>query len=297
MSSKEKPTIVRIVRKKKHDEHGSHGAWKVAFADFMTAMMCLFLVLWITSMDQQTKSTIEGYFKDPTGKSEMLAGGMGPLGAQPTAGIRINPLAAMREAEKARFETAKDNIEEAFERTPEFAAMQEYVEISITTEGLKIELVDAEESFFFEPGRATLKPKASRMLSIIASELGKLNNRIVMEGHTDASPYRSGAVYTNWELSADRANAARRVMSQTGLKQNQVFEVRGYGASKLRKADNPNHFSNRRVSILAKYTEIEDQPWHARGRVESPAPATVEKDMEQKVREDIQQKIESLKKN
>src|SRR5690606_5156180 len=149
-------------------------------------------------------------------------------------------------------------IEEALKENEAFIGMREFIEIRITEEGLVIEMLDSEESFFFEVGSATVKPKARNLFALIAEEVGKLPNPVVFEGHTDAAPFRAGSNYTNWELSVDRANSVRVIMTDSGLRNGQTSEVRGYGPNQLRRPEDPTHYSNRRVSILARYLEASD---------------------------------------
>jgi chemotaxis protein MotB len=261
---KHEQNVIRIVKKK--GGHAAHhgGAWKVAYADFVTAMMAFFLVMWIISMDQPVKEDIQNYFNNPfsasqskAGISQLAAGGESPIaygmvGAMNAKNWRDLAL----EAQKDQFKKAESNIEHELSDQPELTTFKEHVEISINNNGLLIELVEAENSLFFKTGSAEIPQATRTLLGLIGRELGHLSNPISIEGHTDTMPYPAEAEYTNWELSADRANAARRILERTGLKRHQVVEVRGYADSRLRNPSNPTHYSNRRVSIMVNYQGI-----------------------------------------
>jgi chemotaxis protein MotB len=253
MPDKPRP-VIRRVKKVAGGHHSS--AWKIAFADFMTVMMAFFLVMWIVGLDDSIKSNVESYFNDPLGRAGLPAGAMIPSpGSSPGGTIAIIPLNADRGTQDEIFEEAKNRIEESLGNLSGIEELRDFIEITITDEGLLIEMIDAEESYFFETGSAQLKPQARRVFAVIAAELGRLPNRVLFEGHTDATPFRPGTGQSNWELSAERANAVRRVTEATGLRNGQVAEVRGYAAERLRNSADPHHFSNRRVSIIARYLE------------------------------------------
>ncbi|MGE3957566.1 MAG: flagellar motor protein MotB [Vicinamibacterales bacterium] len=263
---KEQPVI--IIKKGGHGHGGHHGgAWKVAYADFVTAMMAFFLVMWLVSQKQEVKAAVGGYFRDP---SVFDAQGQGLLpgakaGVDPSGTPMMNPPEEMAaEVEKKRLETAAEHIKEKLVGQPEFASLRDQIEMQITSEGLRIELSDRSGSSFFDSGSALMRGESARILSVIASEIGQLENDLFIEGHTDARPYTSQEQYTNWELSADRANAARRVMMREGIRPAQLKGVRGYADTQLHVED-PKDPRNRRVSILvrsqvaAKTEKIADQ--------------------------------------
>ena len=152
------------------------------------------------------------------------------------------------------FKEIEKAIQKEMEKTPEFRSLKDSVNIQLTDEGLRIELIEKTSSLFFDSGRAELKPTTSHLLRMIAQQLGKLSSPIVIEGHTDSEPLHGANGYSNWELSTDRANSARRAMDGHGLQKNQVMAVRGYADRKLRVPGNPKHFSNRRVSILVGFS-------------------------------------------
>lgn len=264
MSEDKHQTPIRIVVKKKG--HGGHhgGAWKVAYADFVTAMMALFIVLWIVGQNNAVKQAISAYFKDPT----VFTGGSGihaALSSSPPAPVLFpkqeekQPLSKAlqtlqtqtdltnREMEKLKIEGAK--IEKAISSITSFEKFKDKIKISVTEEGMKIELIENKEGLFFDVGSAKVKPETVKLLKIIGGEIGKLSNKVIIEGHTDAMPYVTPG-YSNWELSADRANSARILLIENGLKRDQVREIRGYADMFLKHPDKPNDFSNRRVNII-----------------------------------------------
>ncbi len=149
-------------------------------------------------------------------------------------------------------EEVKKRISEIIAQLPELSRLKDQVALEITDEGLRIELLDKENSNFFDLGSANLKPETQEVLKIIARELGKLPNHVGVEGHTDSRPYGTKN-YTNWELSADRANAARRLMEDAGVKPGQVVSVRGCADRQLRNPKDPLDFQNRRVSIMVMF--------------------------------------------
>jgi chemotaxis protein MotB len=148
-----------------------------------------------------------------------------------------------------------DKIQQEMSKTENLKDLMKQIKMEFTKEGLRIELVEESQSFFFDVGTSHLKNEAVLILTLIAKELGKLQNDVVVEGHTDARPYLGGNGYTNFELSAERANSARRILMDTGLRGKQIVEIRGYADSRLRNKLNPLDDTNRRISILVKYDE------------------------------------------
>lgn len=263
-SAHHEPTEPRIVKKKKAHQAAHGGAWKVAYADFVTAMMALFIVLWIMSQSQSIRLNVAQYFKNPG----LLPGATGLLetsdigGKMPTPGHSqelqtpspvhpdVNPAAS----DRGSLEEVKKRITEVIAQLPELRRLKNQVSLEITDEGLRIELLDRESSHFFDIGSANLKPETKELLKVIAQELGKLPNHVTIEGHTDSRPY-GGKDYTNWELSADRANAARRVMEEDGVKKGQITSVRGCADRQLRNQKDPMDVQNRRVSIVVRFQD------------------------------------------
>jgi chemotaxis protein MotB len=241
---------VRIVVKKKGHRGGHHGgAWKVAYADFVTAMMALFIVLWIVGQSNGVKQAIAAYFKDPgVFSSGTSTGGIHQGASLPVPKPEPGTVTSVQmEMEKLRSEGKK--IEQLIASNPAFEKFKDKVEISVTKEGMRIELIENSEGLFFDVGSAKVKGETVQLLTKISDEVGKMANNVIVEGHTDARPYVTPG-YSNWELSADRANATRKLLEEHGLRKDQVREVRGYADRHLRSPDKPTDFSNRRVSIL-----------------------------------------------
>jgi chemotaxis protein MotB len=244
-----------IVIKKKASHGGHHGgAWKVAYADFVTAMMALFIVLWLLNTSKQIQEAIGGYFKDPTGSSKKV--GTALMGSGENLKISKDDMSHL-----------KEQLQKSMQRMANFEKLKNHVEMTVTSEGLRIELLEGEGGTFFQSGVAQPSDDGSNILLTLAQELGKLPNRITIEGHTDAKPYAGARDYDNWELSADRANAARRFMQQNGLGEKQVSQVRGYADQRLRKPEDPDDRSNRRISLIVQYVPKPDP------EDEDPAPA------------------------
>lgn len=232
---------------KKVSGHGGHhgGAWKVAYADFVTAMMSLFIVLWLMNTNKPIKDAISGYFKDPAGTSDKAGSTL------TGAGMNI----AVRKDDMAKI---KDELEKQIKSLPDFEKLKKHIEMTITEEGLQIDLTEDEKGTFFELGSAVPSPSGKELLVALAQELGKLPNHISIEGHTDSKPYSGGGMtgYSNWELSVDRSNAARRIMQgSAGLGAKQVSQVRGFADQRPRVKDSPDAASNRRISLIVEYTE------------------------------------------
>jgi chemotaxis protein MotB len=230
-----------IVIKKKGGHAGHHGgAWKVAYADFVTAMMALFIVLWLLNSSKKIQDAVGGYFRDPHGTADKA--GKDIVGS---AGGSIVPHDNMQELKK--------QLEKAISGVPNFDKLKNHIEMTVTPEGLRIELLEAGNSTFFESGSSKPSRDGQDIVIALAQQLGKLPNKLTVEGHTDAKPYATVTTYGNWELSADRANAARRLIQQNGVRQDQVMQVRGYADQSLRKPDQPLDPSNRRISLIVHY--------------------------------------------
>ncbi len=245
-----------IVIKKKGGHGGHHGgAWKVAYADFVTAMMALFLVMWLMNATPEVKKAVSSYFKDPQGTGKKTGTNVANSGES----VTLN---------KNTVKDLKDKLEEAIKKQPEFQKLKNNVEMTITPEGLRIELLETEKGMFFNTGAAVPTDVGKDLLVKLASELVKLkNNPLMIEGHTDSIPYGK-AEYSNWELSTDRANAARRILQETGMAEHQITQVRGFADQRLRVPTKPDDASNRRVSIIVGYaTPVEpDEPEKGEGK-------------------------------
>jgi chemotaxis protein MotB len=235
-----------IIKRKKavHAHHG--GAWKVAYADFVTALMALFIVLWLLSSSEKVRQAVGGYFMDPNGAGKQTGTGMAGTGE------------SLSIAEKDMHDL-KEKLEDAIKSIPQLKNMQDQVKITITGEGLRIELLESDTGTFFESGRGKPNENCVALLSRLAGELGKLKNTIILEGHTDAKAFSGSTTYTNWDLSSDRANAARGIMQATGLRPDQVAQVRGFADQELRRKDDPFHASNRRISVIVQYKNLSQQ--------------------------------------
>jgi chemotaxis protein MotB len=230
-----------IIIKKKAAYGGHHGgAWKVAYADFVTAMMALFIVLWLLNSSKQVQEAVGGYFKDPSGTSKRV--GTNLVGSGENFSLT-----------KDNMQKLKEELQKAIRQMSDFDKLKNQIEITITSEGLRIELLETESGTFFDSGSSKPSGKGRELLAMLAGELGKLPNKVSIEGHTDSKPYGGVRDYGNWELSTDRANAARRLMQQDGLAQDQVSQVRGFADQSLRKKDNPLDPSNRRITLIVQY--------------------------------------------
>jgi len=229
-----------IVIKKKGGHGGHHGgAWKVAYADFVTAMMSLFIVLWLMGSSEKVKKAVAGYFNDPKGTASLLGTTMAGDGVSVTV-------------KDENMQKLKEKLEQEIKAKKELEKLSKQIEITITPEGLRIELLEGKNATFYESGSAQLSTSGQELLALLAGELKTLPNSLLIEGHTDSAQYSTDHNYSNWELSADRANSARRLMQQDGVRSNQVTQVRGYADQLLRVKSNPFDPSNRRISILVK---------------------------------------------
>ncbi|MGO8983357.1 MAG: flagellar motor protein MotB [Terriglobales bacterium] len=238
------PPIIVI---KKKSSHGGHhgGAWKVAYADFVTAMMALFIVLWLMSnSSKQTQIAISGYFKDPSGTGKKV----GTVASGTVSGSAENFQLTKQDMGKL-----KAQLQKSIQNITDLDKLKKNIEMTVTAEGLRIELLESEKGTFFDSGSSALNNSGQELVALLAVELGKLPNHISVEGHTDAKPFTGKGSYSNWELSADRANAARRLMQQAGLRPDQVSQVRGFADQRLRNIKDALDPSNRRISIIVQY--------------------------------------------
>jgi chemotaxis protein MotB len=218
------------------------GAWKVAYADFVTALMALFIVLWLVSSGRDVRESVAGYFRDPRGFQRL--NGTAHAGSGESLSL-----------DEANIRKLRERLEQAMRRMPELRRFSKYVQFTYTGEGLRIELMEADGGIFFETGSPRPTPSGERMFGLLAEQLGELPNEVAIEGHTDSRPFRNGGLdtYGNWELSFDRANMARRIMIARGLRPDQVSEIRGYADHRGIIAGNPADSRNRRISVVMKY--------------------------------------------
>ncbi len=258
-----------IIIVKKKVSHGGHhgGAWKVAYADFVTAMMALFIVLWLLNTNKPVKEAIAGYFKDPSGTGTKT-------------GTSMEGKAETKTISADNMQKLKSELEHTLEGIPDFDKLKKQIEMTVTAEGLRIELMESAAGTFFDLGSPAPNAHGKELLILLAQQLGKVPNKISIEGHTDSKPYAGSGDYGNWELSADRANAARRLMQQNGLGVTQVTQVRGYADQMLRVPNDPFDSSNRRISVIVQYLSKkpeEAKPAESSGG-EKPSPAIPKKE-------------------
>ena len=256
-----------IVVKKTVHKGGHHGgAWKVAYADFVTTMMALFIVLWAAGQDSNVRESIATYFRNPNAVTRIApTGGSGtsvlPLNTGVVGQAEATPRGKGEPDDDQAFTQTADAIRLKIESEQDLRALSKQVRIDITPEGLRVQFVEFDESLFFEIGSARLKPALTRLVAIVGNAVGKLPNQVVVEGHTDRRPY-SGQPrgYTNWELSADRANAARRVLEGSGIGTRQIVRVVGYADHDPLVPEDVLDPTNRRVSVIVKRRQAAAPP-------------------------------------
>jgi chemotaxis protein MotB len=259
------PATRPIIIIKKKGGHGGHhgGAWKVAYADFVTAMMALFIVLWLLNSSKQVQEAVGGYFKDPTGSSKKV--GTNQSGSGENFSLTKDNMSKL-----------KEELQKSVRQMNNFEKLKDQIQMTVTAEGLRIELLETDNGTFFDSGSTTPNEDGKELLKRLAQELGQLPNKISIEGHTDSKPFAGMGEYGNWELSADRANSARRLMQQNGLASNQVVQVRGYANQRLRKPEDPMDASNRRISVIVQYVVKDEEEEPGAHSAESKASPAVE---------------------
>jgi chemotaxis protein MotB len=239
------PRII-IVRKHAADHGEEHGgAWKVAYADFVTAMMALFIVLWLLSASEKVQKAVGGYFQDPTGKGRQTGSTSAGIGET----LTLN---------KDELQRLKEKLEQAMRQIPAFQTLAKQIRMTITAEGLRIDLLETQRGLFFETGNPKPTEAGSELLNLLAAELLKLPNKVAIEGHTDSTPY-GRLDYSNWELSADRANSARRILTAAGVGDARISQVRGFADQRLLLKSEPTNPSNRRISIIVRNQGLDQQ--------------------------------------
>jgi len=288
MADKDKPIIViKRIKKVAGGHHG--GAWKIAYADFVTAMMAFFLLMWLLgSVDKGKLKGIADFFQTPlmaamaggknVGQSAIIVegGGKDPMAKQPGGGTKQETLEqskdAVQRAEKAQMRTMKEGLEKLIESSEKLKPFKKQLLIDITTEGLRIQIVDEQNRPMFQLARAEMEPYTRDILRELAPVLNTMPNRISLSGHTDATPYASGdRSYSNWELSSDRANAARRVLVSGGLEEKRLMRVIGLSSAVLLDSEDPLNSINRRISIIVLNKRAEDAALNE-GRRQMPMP-------------------------
>ena len=301
--SDEKPRPIIIVKRKKGGGHAHHGgAWKVAYADFVTAMMAFFMVMWlVATVSKDQRAAIFDYFKNPSmepGKSVRPAPGqMGPGGASTSpinlrggldapkssqaktdrigATVMTPPAAPInlktteqkaaeaeelkKQLERKQLDALMQDLKEAINKSQALQPFKDQLLLDITPEGLRIQILDAQNRPMFDLGSARLKPYTQEIIHVVTGYLKTVPNRISVTGHTDTTPYAGVTGYTNWDLSTDRANAARRAMEQSGLPTERVSRVVGLASSVLFDQANPRGAVNRRISIVVLTKSAEQQ--------------------------------------
>ena len=281
-SKKLQPIIIKRVRKGGHNKHG--GAWKIAYADFVTAMMAFFLLMWLLgSTTEGDKKGIADFFNAPlkvalmggsgAGDSSHVVRGGGSDMTRTTGQVKDGDVAAKKKlislkaleaehkrAEAARLEALKNKVEEALEASPKLAPMMSQIRLDMTRDGLRIQIVDEQNRPMFDSGSAVVKPYMRELLREIGHVLSDVPNRITLEGHTDAQPFVGGERgYSNWELSSDRANASRREIVAGGLPEDRMLLVQGLASSNLFVPTEPANPMNRRISIIVMNHDAEDR--------------------------------------
>ncbi len=288
----EKGTQSIIIIKKKGHGHGHHGGgWKVALADFMTAMMAFFMLMWLLgSTSKEEQKAISGYFNDPGSEYAIGEGGSNPglinaeqpqveshseepqtedksdrdnseENTQTQNAEQISEAKLKKELErieKEQLEQLQTQVQDEINKDPIFQQMKDQILIDLTALGLRIQIVDKDQRPGFDVGSARMKPYIEDVLNSLAPLLDKVQNKISVTGHTDSTSYGAGATYTNWELSADRANSARRALLQGGFPEGKVVTVQGMGSAAPLVADKPDAPINRRIAIIVLKKAVAD---------------------------------------
>jgi chemotaxis protein MotB len=281
-SKKLQPIIIKRIKKGGHGRHG--GAWKIAYADFVTAMMAFFLLMWLLgSTTEGDKKGIADFFNAPlkvslmggtgSGDSSSVVHGGGADLSRSTGQVKDGDVPAKRKLlnlkalqaeqkrqELARLQALKEKVEQALAASPKLAAMQSQIRLDMTRDGLRIQITDEQNRPMFDSGSAIVKPYMRDLLQEIGHVLADVPNHITLEGHTDAQPYGGGdRGYSNWELSSDRANASRREIVAGGLPEDRMLLVEGMASSKLFVPEDPLSPLNRRISIIVMNREAEER--------------------------------------
>ncbi|BBI98734.1 flagellar motor protein MotB [Ferrigenium kumadai] len=299
-----KPIVVKRIKKVVGGHHG--GAWKIAYADFVTAMMAFFLLMWL--LGSTAKGDLQGiseYFKTPLkvalmggegsgdstsiikggGKDLTRSEGQVKSGAQVEEKKVVDIKAAQqeilrieREKEVEKLKELKTNIEKVIENNAKLQKFKNQILLDITSEGLRIQIVDEQNRAMFQSGRAQLEPYTREILHEIGKTLNEVPNKISLSGHTDAAPYSGGGKgYSNWELSADRANASRRELIAGGMAEDKIVRVVGLSSAVLFNKDDPLSPVNRRISMIVMNKKAEEAARHDGGKVGVEAEANDEK--------------------
>jgi chemotaxis protein MotB len=295
-AKKLQPIIIKRVKKGGHSVHG--GAWKIAYADFVTAMMAFFLLMWLLgSTSEGDKKGLSDFFQSPLkvamqggpgagSSSSVLSGGGNDVTqsagqakrgdgadrkAKQQSGEQAKAQQAARDAQKLSELSAK--ISAMISNSPRLAEFSKQIQLSMTPDGLQIQIVDDQKRPMFDSGSATVKPYMHDILQEIGAMLVDVDNKVSLDGHTDQTPYGAGARgYSNWELSADRANASRRELVAAGMPDEKIARVMGLASSILLDQENPRGATNRRISITVMTREAEERLLGPRREAASPSP-------------------------
>ena len=277
------PPVIRKINKQKHQHHG--GSWKIAYADFVTAMMAFFLLMWlVSSLNKAQKAGISEYFKQPMkvalfggeslGNRQINIKGGGPnieesdgqvsASNKPLNNQKIAQNKELIESNKAeikKLEELKSQINLSMEQDPALAGLKKQLLMDVVSDGLRIQLIDNQKKPMFDVGSDKINPEIEPILANIVKLLNSMPNKITIQGHTDASPYHNPdeLEYTNWELSAQRANAARRALIKAGMNEDKVMTVSGFSSTVLLDKSNPLNPENRRISIIVMKKGAEDK--------------------------------------
>ncbi len=255
-ANKDREVPVRIVYRKKGHGHGHHGgAWKVAFADFMTAMFALFLVLWLVNQSSDVKSAIAGYFQDPLGRSDEFGSSIMPGDGAQAATVRPLQPRDVVDMRRNRMQVMADRLQHDVESVPELQGVMDKIRVRVTDEGLEIQLLEDSLGVFFETGNALPSLRGRQILALLGHEMSGLPNRVLVAGYTDARPYHRLDGYSNWELSADRANTVRRILAINGVNDERFSQIRGFADRNLADPERPMSPSNRRVAITMMFAD------------------------------------------
>ncbi len=284
------PIIVKKIKKGGHGHHG--GAWKIAYADFVTAMMAFFLLMWLLgSTSKEQKQAISDYFNNPSaiegpggtstsmikiggGKDVTYSDGDTQKGSNPDEKPKKTEqtqaeIGQITQADKERLLELKKELEKAIDANEVLKPFKDQILLEITKEGLRIQILDKENRPMFASGSAVMQPYTTKILNEIGKVINHVPNRISLSGHTDATPYSKNAGnYTNWELSADRSNASRRALVQGGMDTDKVARVVGLSSAVPFDKANPLNPINRRISIIVLNKETEDSILHDEGKLD-----------------------------
>ncbi len=295
-AKKLQPIIVKKVKKGGHAAHG--GAWKIAYADFVTAMMAFFLLMWLLgSTTEGDKKGIADYFQSPlkvsmfggsgSGDAAHIVKGGGQDLTRATGQVKRGDVEAKRDtinlhklkaeqmrAEISRLENIKAQIEAKLDGNPALSALRSQIRLEMTRDGLRIQIVDGDNRPMFASGSAVVQPYMRELLREIGSVLQEVPNRLTLEGHTDSQPFAAGgAAYGNWELSADRANASRRELMAGGMAEDRILRIQGLAASMPLDPKDPAAPQNRRISIIVMNREAENRVYHTQPEEPTPEPS------------------------